>query len=377
MTLKPDCWEKVSNALNNAVASDFVFPGAVLTVGYQGKIVFEEAVGSRTLFPSPLPMHQDTVFDVASLTKVLVTTTLIAKLVQEKKITIEDSVEKFFPKIAAGSSLKIRHLLNHSSGYVPTLPFYEELREEKNSKILQTSKAKDFVVKKICELKPETVPGEKAVYSDLNFILLGDIIEQIYGESFEVVAEKEIFKPLGLSRTGFINLERSPKLRNLQGMEFAATLNCPWRKKVLEGEVHDDNTWAMGGVAGHAGLFSTTGEVFVMAQTLLDASRGANNFLNCDVLDLFWKRDVIVPESFWALGWDTPTTGQSSSGQFFSEKSVGHLAFTGCSLWIDPLKDLIVVLLSNRIHPELTNQQIRIFRPQIHDLVMQALELDK
>jgi serine-type D-Ala-D-Ala carboxypeptidase len=372
MAQKLDNWGKVSSALKSATANNYVFPGAVLTVGYRGRIVFEEAVGSRTLLPAPLPMHKDTIFDVASLTKALVTTTLIAKLVQENKLTIENPVEKFFPQILADKTLKIRHLLNHSSGYVPTLPFYKDLLDTESS-----VKAKSIVLKKICELKPETSPGEKAVYSDLNFILLGNIIEQIRCENLDSVADKEIILPLGLSKTGFINLDKPHELRNLKNLEFAATLNCSWRKKVLEGEVHDDNAWAMGGVAGHTGLFSTAEEVFVIAQTLLNCFHGKSDFLRRDILELFWKRDVSVPQSFWALGWDGPTPGKSSSGQFFSEKSVGHLAFTGCSLWIDPLKDLIVVLLTNRIHPSLENIQIRTFRPKIHDLIVQALELDK
>jgi CubicO group peptidase (beta-lactamase class C family) len=156
---------------------------------------------------------------------------------------------------------------------------------------------------------------------------------------------------------------------------IAPTAECPWRERILCGEVHDDNAWAMGGVAGHAGLFSTARDVHAFATEMIDCYHGRGGLVSQDTVRKFWTLDNSIEGSSWALGWDTPSPEHSSSGRYFSRNSVGHLGFTGCSLWIDPDRELDVVLLSNRVHPNPENNLIREFRPLIHDLVMETLGL--
>jgi CubicO group peptidase (beta-lactamase class C family) len=154
---------------------------------------------------------------------------------------------------------------------------------------------------------------------------------------------------------------------------FAATENCPSRKRVLIGEVDDENAFAMGGVAGHAGLFAPVREVDSIAAHLLDCYQGRSTFLPEKIVREFWTRDRAVPGSTWALGWDTPSPIHSSSGHHFPPNAVGHLGFTGTSLWIDPEREIAVTVLSNRVHPSRANQSIRDFRPKVHDLIMEAI----
>ena len=154
---------------------------------------------------------------------------------------------------------------------------------------------------------------------------------------------------------------------------IAPTAECQWRGQILSGEVHDDNAWVMGGVAGHAGVFSTAEDVNLFATEMINCYHGRGNLVDRDVIREFWTRAGVDQKSSWALGWDTPSEQKSSSGQYFSENAVGHLGYTGCSLWIDHERELSVVLLSNRIHPTPDNGSIREFRPKIHDLVMETL----
>jgi CubicO group peptidase (beta-lactamase class C family) len=186
--------------------------------------------------------------------------------------------------------------------------------------------------------------------------------------------QDRIFKPLGLKSTSFIDLTQV-RTRRPQAVEeiIAPTEVCPWRKKVLCGEVHDDNAYAMGGVAGHAGLFSSARDIHQLLSCLDDCRRGENTFLPEGLVQEFLSRDESVKHSTYALGWDTPSENKSASGKYFSLHSVGHLGFTGTSIWWDLEKNCHVVLLSNRVHPTRKNEKIREFRPYIHDLIMKTL----
>jgi CubicO group peptidase (beta-lactamase class C family) len=212
------------------------------------------------------------------------------------------------------------------------------------------------------------------VYSDLGFILLGAVIEEVSGMTLDRFCHERIFRPLGLRATAFIDLSllRARRLEPVTEM-IAPTERCPWRKKVLCGEVHDDNAYAMGGVAGHAGLFSSAKDLDTILCRLKECYRNTAPFIPQRIVQEFWTRDQAVSDSTWCLGWDTPSPTNSSSGAYFSPHSVGHLGFTGTSAWLDLEHDRHVILLSNRVHPSRDNEQIRAFRPHIHDLIVKAL----
>ena len=212
-------------------------------------------------------------------------------------------------------------------------------------------------------------------YSDIGFILLGRAIELILGGvSLDKLVATRILRPLGLKSMGYIDLSRVRRGGIAPVCDaIVPTLDCPWRGRVLCGEVHDDNAWAMGGVAAHAGLFSNAMDVHTFATHMVDCWHGRGSLVSRDTVRKFWTVDGTVKDSTWALGWDTPTPGKSSSGRFFSAHSVGHFGYTGCSLWIDAEREVDVVLLSNRIHTSRDNAALKKFRPVIHDLVMEAL----
>lgn len=373
-------WSEVRNALSAAADEEQVFPGAVLLVGRAGEVLFHEAVGSRAVVPARAPMALDTVFDIASLTKALVTTTLVMQLLDEGKLDINNRVSRFFQTFGTygKEQMTLRHLLAHCSGYPAVIPFYRRIQEADRGEragIMGTRAAAQLVYNEISRARLENMPGKAAKYSDVGFILLGHVVETARGgKALDRIAVEKIFAPLNLRDTGFIDLGQIRR----SGLEpiaerIAATAECPWRRRVLCGEVYDDNAWAMGGVAGHAGVFSTATDVHRIAAALIECWHGRGTFVSRDTVRQFWRVDGTVPGSTWALGWDTPTRGESSSGRFFSDSAVGHLGFTGCSIWIDPERELDVVLLTNRIHPSIDNVRIREFRPRIHDLVMQTL----
>lgn len=387
-------WEKVDEALFDAsvfytegqnlgvVKKKFVFPGAVLLAGKGGEVVYLKAFGCRSLIPTVTPMHEDVVFDLASLSKVFVTTTLLMQLVEAGKIDVKHRVSRLLQTFGSQGkeSITIRHLLTHSSGLASTQPFYKEIEEANCSGrmgIMASRGAVQLVNNALSHTKLEYPVGSATKYSDLGFLVLGAAIEAINGSKhLDRLAQENIFTPLKLQSTGYIDLSRIRKRDlGIRNEVIAPTAQCPWRGRVLCGEVHDDNAWAMGGVAGHAGVFSTARDVHLFASELINCYHNRGSLVSPEVLRQFWQRDGSVPNSTWALGWDTPSKQGSSSGQHFSANSVGHLGFTGCSLWIDPEREIDVILLSNRIHPSIDNQAIRDFRPVIHDLVMEALGL--
>jgi len=211
-------------------------------------------------------------------------------------------------------------------------------------------------------------PGTHLEYSDLDFILLGEIVERLTGQSLDAFAKESIFSTLGMDRSMF-----NPPRRLRQ--DIAPTeRDTTYRQRLIWGEVHDENAWAMGGVAGHAGLFSTAPDIAAFAQMILNGGiYGHDRLLSRAIIQQFTKR-LVVGDSAGALGWDVPTQ-PSSSGRYFSETSFGHLGFPGTSLWIDPARQLFVILLTNRIHPTRANNKIRQVRPALHDAVVEALGL--
>ena len=369
----------VDAVLEEAV-QDGVFPGAVVLVKRAGEVVYRKAHGYRSLEPEHTPLHEDIVFDLASLTKPLATTVALMRLVAEKKVRLDDRFSRFFPNFGTygKTPITVRQLLSHASGLPAWRPYYQELRKRKRKvgqlATLGSRSARDFIYAQIQREKIENEPGSCAVYSDLGFMLLGALVEDMSGMGFDQYCWEKIYRPLGMQATGFINLEvmRQKKFEAATEM-IAPTERCPWRKRVLCGEVHDDNAYAMGGVAGHAGLFAPIDDVDRLVTCLVECHAGAHTFLPTHILREFWTVDETVPDSTWACGWDTPSPHGSSAGELFPPDSVGHLGFTGTSIWIDLEHKIHVIMLSNRVHPRRKNDKIQAFRPVLHNAIMQTL----
>ena len=368
----------VEDTLKEAVAQA-VFPGAVLLVGKGEEIVYEGGFGYRSLLPEKSPMQLDTIFDLASLTKPIATATAMMLLVREKKIRLEDRVTRFFPNfgVFGKTHVTFRHLLAHCSGLPAWKPYYEDIiKGEKGGKInfVASRAAKSYVFESIHREKSQSPPGSQSLYSDLGFMLLGEIVEEISGSTLDRYCHDKIFKQMGLRSISFIDLTqlRTHRLHPVKEM-IAPTEQCPWRKRILCGEVHDENAYAIGGVAGHAGLFSSAHDIHIFLTRLRRCMRGEDTFLPAPVVKEFLRRDGTVQGSTYALGWDTPSPENSASGSYFSPNSVGHLGFTGTSIWWDLEQDCHIILLSNRIHPSRNSDKMKAFRPHIHDLVMKAL----
>jgi CubicO group peptidase (beta-lactamase class C family) len=369
-----------------------VFPGAVALVAQGGEIVFAEHVGHRSLLPERVSMARDTIFDLASLTKVLATTPAIMKLVDGEKLNPDQSLAEVLPKAALGDKrdLTLRLLLTHSAGLADWKPFYEKLRDH-------PLKDRKRILRQLIIEEPFAYePAKGNIYSDLGFMLLEWVIEEKTGENLPGFVQERFYGPLGLKRTLFSPSPLSPPTRGgederkggseheragegrivlgLAKEEFAATEDCRWRKRVLQGEVHDDNAWTLGGYSGHAGLFSSAEEVYVIANMLRGHYLGKRkDFFKPETVREFFRRQDIVKGSDWALGWDTRALEGSSAGKYFSRDSVGHTGFTGTSIWMDLKKDVIAILLTNRVHPRRDNDKIKQFRPVFHDAVMEEL----
>ena len=364
-------FEPVHN-LCAAATEDGTVPGIVLLVAAGGNVVFHEAFGDRQLVPRKLPVFRETLFDVASITKAVVTSVLAMREVGAGKIALEAPVVELLPEFegADRARVTIRHLLAHSSGLPAHRPFWRTAAEAPSER---------RAISLLAAREPlEYAPGTRAVYSDLGFIVLGWLLERVSGERLDVLARRQITAPLALSSTTFMSLsDPEERARLLGDRSIAATQLCPERHRVLIGEVDDLNAMAMGGVAGHAGLFSTAEELSRIAGALCAAWRGdaaGEPLVHRDVVRTFWSPSA-VEGSTWRLGWDGPAAARSQAGTRFSRAGVGHLGFTGCSLWIDPAAETWIVMLSNRVHPAIpSDDRFKRFRPALHDAIVEALE---
>jgi len=325
-------------------------------------------------------MQVDTIFDLSSLTKPLATVNAFMLLLGERKLQLDDRVTRFFPNFGVHGKTHVtfRHLLAHCSGLAGWRPFHREVaRVERQGRLnfVASRGAKEFVYEQIHRERPEYETGERAVYSDLGFMLLGEAIELVSRMPLDRVCQERVFRPLGLRAMSFIDLSelRTRRLTPVVDM-IAPTAFCPSRKRLLFGEVDDENAYAMGGVAGHAGLFSSAADIHTLVTRLEACHRGEDTFIPSAIVRDFWTRDRTVRDSTWALGWDMPSPQASSAGRHISRTAVGHLGFTGTSLWIDLERDVHVVLLTNRVHPSRDNDRIRDVRPRVHDAVMEALD---
>ncbi|MFP6606899.1 MAG: serine hydrolase domain-containing protein [Myxococcota bacterium] len=375
---------RVDRALDKAIEGAQI-PGAVILAQMPkaGELMeFQTVRGMAVVQPERIPMARETIFDLASLTKPIVTMTSVLLLVAEGKLELDAPVAKVLPAFAERDKeeVTLRQLLSHSSGLRPWRGFHETLlkKERKTGeRLIGTVEGRDWILDRVIRSALVHEPGAAAVYGDLDFIVLVAVVEAVSGQSLDVFCQERIVDPLGLHDTRF-----HPQLRVEGGdapaaiphdrlRQIAATESCAWRDRILWGEVHDPNASAMGGVAGHAGLFSSADDVMKFAKVWLDVWHGRSDLLPQAAVREFSRRQDGPEGSDWALGWDTPTPGQSSSGTQFSETSIGHLGFTGTSVWIDLEKEAIVVMLTNRVHLIAKKSRFEL-RPIVHDFVMDA-----
>jgi CubicO group peptidase (beta-lactamase class C family) len=317
----------VDELLDAAVGS--VFPAAQVVIADGEQVVYSRAVGD---------CDRDTVFDIASLTKPLSTVTLTMHLLERGRLRLDDE---------ARAGVTVRHLLAHASG----LPAWKLLAPvagatDARAGIVEAARTEPLIAR----------PGEVARYSDLGMILLGDLVERAAGRRLDALFSDKVARPLGVATSFHVEAAR-----------------CAPTEGELRGVVHDENARAMGGVAGHAGLFSTARDVSAIAGALVAAWRGRASVVAPSTVRDFWTPSG-VPGSTWCLGWDRPSAVGSSAGARWPRDGVGHLAFTGCSLWIDPPRGRWVVLLSNRVYPTRANERIKELRPRLHDAVLAWLD---
>jgi beta-N-acetylhexosaminidase len=352
-----DRLQGVLDALIDEQIRKRAFPGAALAVGLDGNLVFQKGYGKLDYSAKAPAVTNETVYDLASLTKVITATTLAMQLYERGQLKLEHPVSRYFPGFVAEGrdKITIRHLLTHSSGLPAHLPLYKDL------------KGKSAFVEKILQVPLESTPGTKGVYSDLGLILLGDIIEKLATKPLDQLAASRIFQPLGIAHTFF-----NPKPQWKKAI--APTENDPWRGRLVRGEVHDENAFAMGGVSAHAGLFGNTGDLAIFCQMLLNGGvYDHRRIVRRTTLEKFIARQNFPEGSSRALGWDTPSNG-SSAGTLLSPNSFGHTGFTGTSIWIDPTRKLFVILLTNRVHPTRENNAIREVRRLVADGVVKAVD---
>ena len=371
---------KVDRAIDKAIGAAEI-PGAVVLARMprDGEVIEHCSVrGLSVVRPERLPMTRETIFDLASLTKPIATTTAILQLVHEGALGLDDPVSKILPVFGEREKdgVTLRHLLTHSSGLKPWRAFHELLLEKERKtgeRLLATPAGREIVIDRVVRSGLVHDPGTAAVYGDLDFITLGAIVEAVSHQPLDAYCAERITGPLGLEETRFLPVGVEAELPEPLRRRIAATENCAWRERILWGEVHDPNAWAMGGVAGHAGLFATADDVMKFAGVVLDVWHGRSDALPAELLRTFSERQNLPKGSDWALGWDTPTAGSSSSGQHFSARSIGHLGFTGTSLWIDLEREAVVVILTNRVHQVAKRSRFEL-RPIVHDLVLEAFQ---
>jgi CubicO group peptidase (beta-lactamase class C family) len=320
--------------------TDRAFPAAVVETGSRERAVWRQAFGTLTYEADAPPTREDTMFDLASLTKVIATTSIAMRAVNDGRIALDDRIAGRLPDWRGSDRehVTILDLLEHASGLTAYLPFF---RDHHGRAEFQRA---------ICTMPLEYAPRTQSMYSDLGFILLAFIFADAYGRSFA-----GLFSEVSLSG-GDLLFSPARELRD----RCAPTELDLWRGRLLQGEVHDENCYALGGAAGHAGLFGT-------AKAVGDFARAILNAFGDSTLERFVRKST-VPGSSRALGWDTmvPT---SSCGTRLSPRAIGHTGFTGTSLWIDPERDLYVVMLTNRVHPSRENNQIQPVRRAFHDAV--------
>src|SRR5690625_2125908 len=352
----------VEELLETAV-EDKVFPGSIAAIGWGEGKLWVHSVGYFDYEQSHL-VDSETIYDLASLTKVVGTTATMMRLVAEEKLDVTLPVVHYLPEFSADSTgeergwreeLTVEQLLRHRGGLASWKPFYRSVDGYEN------------LLKAVIETPLEVRPGTRYRYSDLGFILLGEIASRAGGESLAELEKKLVFEPLRMEST----------LRN-PAVDFVTNIppteRDPDGEGFIHGIVHDENARAGGGVTGHAGLFSTAGDLALFAQELLRAAKGESEYFSKEVYELFAERRD--DGSNRGLGW-VLASGRGSSGSLLSQKAIGHTGFTGTSIWIDPEREIYLILLTNRVHPTRDNQKLGPFQAKFADAAVRALPVER
>ena len=353
---KHDSLSRVDSVVSRAIR-DSAFPGAQVLVAKDGAIIYNKSFGSLEYDGASPRVSGTTMYDIASMTKVISTTYALMRLYDEGLIHLDDPVTNYIPEFGNHGKEKItvRNLLVHNGGLPPFKRLY------------LTCRSPEQVLDSVYQTEMIYNTGDSTVYSDFDFILLGKIIEKISGKRLDRYVDSVFFRPLGMTRTMF----NPPNA--LWGGIAPTEYDSVLRKQLVQGVVHDENAYALGGVSGHAGLFSTASDLAVIIQMILNGgSYGGKQYIKPETVRLFTSKQD--SRSTRALGWDTKTmNGYSSAGSLFGPHTFGHTGFTGTSVWVDPEKKIFVIFLTNRVYPTRSNTRIMQVRPAVHDAVMKAL----
>jgi len=337
------------------------FPGAQAAVYAQGR-VFSIAAGALSDESNSPQVNEETLYDLASITKPVATAACVGALMQEDKIGLEDTLGSWLDeaKGTAHEDVTVEMLLSHTAGFTDWLPLYKavpitlEYRRQAASPMLAA----------LLSSQPVSKPGTRELYSDLDYFLLGRIVQKASGKSLDDFFHRNIARPLGMEHTVFI----PDKSDNIAPTEL-----CEWRKKRLMGQVHDSNAWACGGVAGQAGLFGTALDMIAFSVEVIDGLDEEGAVFEADLLDLFCARPFPDVEGTFTLGWDTVSKTGTLTGSHFGQSAIGHHGYTGTSLWIDPEQNVAMALLTNHVYYGRDKTKIKRFRPEFFDAAWEDL----
>lgn len=336
--------------------ADGAFPGCTVAVGDAERLLWQAPFGHLT-YARRQSVELGTLYDLASLTKVVGTTSVILTLVRDGRLALNDPVGLYLPGLpqSVGRHVTVEHLLTHSSGLPAWQPFYKDASDF------------DSLLKRTYDTALEAMPGERARYSDVGFLWLGEVATRAGGKPLAALEMERLFQPLGMTTT-----RRDPEV--LGRARIAPTERLVGqRDEFLHGVVHDENALAGEGLTGHAGLFATATDLALLCRELVRGLRDQSTLFPATLLDMFTTRREIVAGSSHALGWDTPS-GKSAAGDLMGRRSFGHTGFTGTSLWVDPDRELYVVLLTNRVHPTRDNPKIRTVRRTVANAIVTAVD---
>ena len=362
----------ISSFLSERIAAGD-FPSAVYLVAEKGRVIFADALGNAVVEPQRIAATLDTIYDLASLTKPLITGLLCARRVEAGELTLDSSVSNYLPEFERTDrqAMMIRELLTHTSGLPAWRPLY-----------ILAAGERDRTVSVIADLDLEYRPGTRVIYSDLGFIVLGRLLERLTGKALVELAQTEIFKPLNLKRT-FFNPEAAMQTviaacETGNAYERGTSANCErgdyknWREKLIWGEVHDGNAYFLGGAAGHAGLFSTARETLLLANQFVASQTSLLKPATCE---LFRQNMTPGLDEARSFGWQLAETKDSTAGLDLPRNSFGHSGFTGTSCWIDSVRERVFILLTNRTHARaLPFANINSVRRRFHSLAVAALD---
>ena len=346
-------WAIINDAIKNKI-----FPGAQVFISKSGKVIASKSFGYHT-YDKKIPVTNKSIYDVASITKVASTTPVIMKLIASHKIGLNHTLDQFYHiEDKLKSKITIYDLLTHSSGLKPFIEYYKTNNQDRS-----------LIINDILNTNLDFNPGEKYQYSDLGMILLMDIIEKVTGSSLDKLSYNWIYKKLSMKNTMF-----NPSAE-IKSQIVPTEYDSLFRKKMIHGLVHDENAFLLDGVSGHAGLFSTAEDLGKFGQMILNQGVWlGNRYFRSSLIRQFTKRQSSPKGTERAIGWDTPSrNGKSSAGDLYSNNSFGHLGFTGTSIWIDPDSEIIIVLLTNRVHPSRDNNRIYSIRRKFHNYAMEAI----